>query len=270
MLVPLHGHAATVPTGNLDAVVFLAVGLFGGAHCLGMCGPLVSVYADRLREREAGDRGTLTVRQVRQHLLFNLGRTAGYAVVGAFLAGLGALAVGAADALLAVGTGVQATTAVVAGGFVAVTGVSYLGGSASHPSLGPAGNLFGRVSGALTRRVDAFVGDARIAGLGAVHALLPCPVTYPAYAYAFALADPVRGAVLLSLLGLGTLPTLLVYGTAFGSLSAGRRAHRVLGAAFVVLGYLMVAHGLHLFGIGVPRVTLPLPSPEYRPPGAIP
>lgn len=264
MFVALHGSTGPIPTGNLDAVVFLAVGFLGGAHCLGMCGPLVSVYADRLRAQEGTGEDALTLTQVRQHLLFNLGRTAGYAVVGALLAGVGALTVGAASELLAVGTGVQATTAILAGGFIAVTGVSYVGGSASHPSLGPAEDLFGRVSGVLTSRVDAFVGDARIVGLGVVHALLPCPITYPAYVYAFALGDPVRAAVLLSLVGLGTLPTLLVYGTVFGSLSASQRLHQVLGVAFVVLGYLMVAHGLDLFGIGVPRVMLPLPSPEYQ------
>jgi hypothetical protein len=266
-LVPLHGHGGPLPTGNLDAAVFLVVGLLGGAHCLGMCGPLVSVYADRLRAQEEGDRESLTLRQVRQHVLFNLGRTAGYAAVGALLGFVGAVTVGAMEQVLAAGTGVQATTALVAGAFIGVTGVSYVGGSAAHPSLGPFDDLFGRVSAALTRRVDAFVGDARIAGLGVVHALLPCPITYPAYVYAFALGDPVRGAFLLALVGLGTFPTLLVYGTVFGSLSASKRVHQVLGVAFVVLGYLMVAHGLALLGIDVPRVMLPLPAPEYQPLG---
>src|SRR6056297_1221054 len=113
-LVPLHGHGGPLPTGNLDAAVFLVVGLLGGAHCLGMCGPLVTVYADRLREREDADGGTVTVRQVRQHLLFNLGRTAGYAAVGALVAAVGAVTVRTADELLAVGTGVQGATAVAA------------------------------------------------------------------------------------------------------------------------------------------------------------
>ncbi|WP_128477189.1 sulfite exporter TauE/SafE family protein [Halorussus pelagicus] len=266
-LVPLHGQGGPLPTGNLDAAVFLVVGFLGGAHCLGMCGPLVSVYADRLRAQEETDGGTLTLRQVRQHALFNLGRTVGYAAVGALLAFLGAVTVGAMDQVLAAGTSVQATTAVLAGAFIGITGVSYVGGSASHPSLGPVDDLFGRVSGVLTRRVDDFVGDARIAGLGVVHALLPCPITYPAYVYAFALGDPVRGAFLLALVGVGTFPTLLVYGTVFGSLSASKRLHQVLGVAFVVLGYLMVAHGLALFGIDVPRVMLPLPAPEYQPLG---
>jgi hypothetical protein len=230
-----------------------------------MCGPLVSVYADRLRAREGSDDDTLTLRQVRQHFLFNLGRTVGYAAVGALLAAIGAVTVGAMERVLAAGTGVQATTALLAGGFIGITGLTYVGGSASHPSLGPVDDLFGRVSGVLTRRVDAFVGDSRIMGLGLVHALLPCPITYPAYVYAFALGDPVRGAFLLALVGVGTFPTLLVYGTVFGSLSASKRLHRVLGVAFVVLGYLMIAHGLALLGIDVPRVSLPLPAPKYQP-----
>lgn len=258
-----------LPTGGLDAVAFLVVGLLGSAHCLGMCGPLVSVYADRLRAQEGRERAdeTLTVRQVRQHVLFNLGRTAGYAAVGAVVALVGGLAVGALDELLAVGGAVRGTTGVLAGGLVVATGLSYVRGSASHPSLGPVNDLFGRVSAVLTRRVDAFVGDARIVGLGAVHALLPCPITYPAYVYVFAVGDPVRGAVLLALVGVGTLPTLLAYGTVFGSLSADRRLHRVLGVAFVALGYLLVAHGLALLGVDLPRVMLPTPTPEYWPTG---
>ncbi|SHL04882.1 sulfite exporter TauE/SafE family protein [Haladaptatus paucihalophilus] len=264
MFVPLHGHGVALPTGNVDAVVFLVIGFLGGGHCLGMCGPLVSVYADRLREMEGTETGTLTLLQVRQHVVFNLGRTAGYAAVGALLAALGAVTVGSMSAVLSVGTGIQATTALLSGGFIAVMGFSYVGGSVRHPSIGPLNDLFGRISGVLTRRVDDFVGDARIAGLGVVHALLPCPITYPAYVYAFALGDPLRGGFLLALVGLGTLPTLLVYGTVFGSLSASKHLHRILGIAFVVLGYLMLAHGLMLFGIDVPRVALPLPSPNYR------
>ncbi|USZ69432.1 sulfite exporter TauE/SafE family protein [Halorussus salilacus] len=264
-VVPLHGTGAVPAGGNLDAAVFLVVGILGGAHCLGMCGPLVSVYADRLRAQEGSGEATLTVRQVRQHVVFNLGRTAGYAAVGAVLAAVGAAAVGATDRLLAVGTSVQAVTALLTGGFIAAMGLSYARGSVAHPSFGPLDGLFGRVSRVLTARVDEFVGDARIAGLGVVHALLPCPITYPAYAYAFALGDPVRAAFLLALVGLGTFPTLLVYGTVFGSLSASQRVHRVLGVVFVVLGYTLVAHGLNLFGIGVPQIELPLPAPEYGP-----
>jgi sulfite exporter TauE/SafE len=77
------------------------------------------------------------------------------------------------------------------------------------------------------------------------------------------IGDPLRAAFLLSLLGLGTIPTLFAYGTALGTLSAGRRRslHRVLGAAFLVLGYLPLAHGLMLVGIHLPHPMIPVYQP---------
>jgi hypothetical protein len=265
VFVPLSTQGLPdLPSTGVEAGVFLLIGALGGAHCLGMCGPLVSVYADRLRAAEGTDGGTLTVRQVRQHTLFNLGRAAGYAAVGALLAVVGAVAFDAFEAVVRLGTGVRATTGIVVGAAIMVTGASYLSGGTGVLRLpGSVGAVFGRVSGALTRRVDALVGDARIVGLGVGHAFLPCPITYPAYLYAFAVGDPVRAAFLLSLLGLGTLPTLFVYGTLLGSLSVGRRRtlHRVLGVAFLVLGYLPLAHGLMLVGVHLPHPMIPVYQP---------
>jgi sulfite exporter TauE/SafE len=72
---------------SVDIVLFLAIGFFAGAHCIGMCGPLVTIYASKMGQTRA-DGGTQTVRsqrqshltlyEVRQHTLFNLGRTASY------------------------------------------------------------------------------------------------------------------------------------------------------------------------------------------------
>ena len=249
---------------NVEAGVFLIIGALGGAHCLGMCGPLVSVYADRLEATEERDVG-LSLRQVRQHALFNLGRAGGYAIVGAALALVGAVTVGAVDAVVAFGNGIRAATGILVGSLIMVTGVSYLrGGTGGTVRLpGRLSAVFTRVSTALTSRVDALVGDVRIVGLGFGHAFLPCPITFPAYLYAFVIGDPIRAAFLLSLLGLGTFPTLFVYGTALGSLSAGRRRslHRVLGAAFLLLGYLPLAHGLMLVGIHIPHPMVPIYQP---------
>jgi len=273
-VVPLSGFndlsLAAVDIGelaaaNVEAGVFLVIGALGGAHCLGMCGPLVSVYADRLEATDERADGGLSVRQVRQHALFNLGRAGGYAVVGAVLALVGAVAFGAAESVVAIGNGVRATVGIGVGALIMVTGISYLRGGAGGRVRLPRqlSAVFTRVSTALTSRVDALVGDARIAGLGFGHAFLPCPITFPAYLYAFAIGEPLRAAFLLSLLGLGTFPTLFVYGTALGSISTGRRRalHRVLGAAFLVLGYIPLAHGLMLVGIHLPHPMIPVFQP---------
>jgi len=77
-------------TAGYGLAVFFLIGLFGGAHCIGMCGPLVATYAERM---ETDDRwsGALTLYEVRQHALFNLGRTVSYACIGAIFGAAGAL-----------------------------------------------------------------------------------------------------------------------------------------------------------------------------------
>ncbi|EMA00395.1 sulfite exporter TauE/SafE family protein [Haloferax denitrificans] len=260
------GISLGLPAATPEAVAFLLVGLFGGAHCLGMCGPLVTVYADRLADREGVDSRSLTLRQVRQHALFNVGRALSYAAIGAVFALVGGLFFDAFDSVTAVGSGVRATTGLLVGAAIILTGVGYLvGRSTAIDRFTPTAvtRLFGRVSGWATARVDSLVGGPRILGLGAIHGLLPCPIIYPAYLYAFSTGDPLRAAALLGLLGLGTIPTLFLYGTLLGRVSARRRAtlHRALGAAFLVLGYIPLSHGLMLLGVSVPHLHVPFYQP---------
>jgi hypothetical protein len=243
--------------------VFALIGLLGGAHCLGMCGPLVTLYADRLGEARDHDR--FTFRDARQHLLFNLGRTVSYAAIGAFMGALGALVFDAA-AVAAVADDVRAVAGVVVGAFIVVTGASYLAGGSAHGttvSVPYFGDLFGRAYAAITERVDRWVGGPRIAALGVLHGVLPCPLLYPAYLYALARGSPLAGAVSLAVLGLGTVPTLFAYAAVFESLSTGSRVtlHRALGALFIVLGYLPLAHGLMLLGIHLPHPPIPVYQP---------
>ncbi|WP_435067333.1 sulfite exporter TauE/SafE family protein [Haloplanus sp. C73] len=251
--------AVTAPA-DAGLLVFLAIGVLGGAHCLGMCGPLVTLYADRL---DRSGRPRLDWRDVRQHLLFNGGRTASYTLIGGVMGALGAALFDAA-AVAAVATDVRAVTGVVVGGFIVLTGAGYLvRGSVRGGSLPVVGSAFARVYGAVADRVDAWVGGPRIVALGALHGLLPCPLLYPAFLYALASGSPLRGALSLAVLGLGTVPTLLAYGTVFQSFDTGARVglHRALGACFVVLGYLPLAHGLALFGVPLPHPPIPVYQP---------
>jgi sulfite exporter TauE/SafE len=242
--------------GGIELAAFLVVGALGGAHCLGMCGPLVTVYADRLGR----GRGTSAF-ELRQHALFNLGRTASYALLGA-LAGLAGSLFFRAAAVAALGNAVRAAVGVLVGTAVVGTGVRYLlgkrGTSLSFPGVGRASAAFGRARSTL----EGFVDGPGIVGLGAVHGLLPCPILYPAYLYAFARGSPAFGALALAALGAGTFPTLFVYGTALGALGerTRNRLHRALGAAFLAMGVLLVLHGLGAAGLPVPHVGLPAGS----------
>ncbi|QSX01053.1 sulfite exporter TauE/SafE family protein [Haloterrigena alkaliphila] len=247
---------------HADLLVLFVVGLLAGAHCLGMCGPLVTTYADRIGAASDKRRDdTLTAYEVRQHALFNLGRTASYAVLGGFFGLLGAATVASSEAIAAVGDPVRGATGILVGIAIVASGLYYVRGRTAVPGhdLPVVGALFRRLSGALSSRIDRLATSPGIAALGAVHGFMPCPIIYPAYLYAFAVGSPTRGALSLAVLGLGTIPTLFAYGTVLTSLEATTRVrlHRGLGVAFVVLGSVPLSHGLLLYGIQLPHLPLP-------------
>jgi hypothetical protein len=231
---------------SVELVVFALVGFLGGAHCLGMCGPLVTVYTDRFR-----DPGPVSFYELRQHLLYNAGRVTGYTAVGALMGVLGAVMYDGA-AIANAANGIRAIAGLVAGIAIIATGASYLTGGAGGPLTRLAGG--GQLTGRLLGTVGSWARRPRIVGLGAVHALLPCPLLYPAYLYTLARGDPVEGAIALAVLGLATVPALLLQGVVLGATPQPllRRVHRGLGAAFLVLGYLPLSHGLALLGVPVP------------------
>ncbi|MFB1063634.1 sulfite exporter TauE/SafE family protein [Natrinema sp. H-ect4] len=268
-----YGRLSAVPplieaTGSgtglerVNLLVLFVVGLLAGAHCLGMCGPLVTTYADRIGAASDKRRDdTLTGYEVRQHALFNLGRTASYAAIGGLFGLLGAVTIASSEAVAAVGDGVRGVTGILVGIAIIASGLYYVRGRTAVPGhdLPVVGALFRRLSGLLSSRVDRLATSPGIVALGAVHGLMPCPIIYPAYLYAFSLGSPTRGALSLAVLGLGTIPTLFAYGTVMTTIGAETRVrlHRGLGAAFIVLGYIPLSHGLMLYGIHLPHLPLP-------------
>lgn len=251
--------AASAVTTDLGLAAFFLVGLLGGAHCLGMCGPLVTMYGDSVADSDRGP----TTRALRQHALFNAGRTVSYATLGAAMGAIGAVLVDAGG-LLAAGDVVRGVVGVAAGAVILAAGVSYVtGGTRLHGSgaVPIVGRVFAAVTDRLHTRVDDWATGPGIAALGAIHGLLPCPLLYPAYLYALATGSPVRGGLALGVLGLGTFPTLFAYGTVLDSVSPDlrQRLHRGLGAAFVVAGTIPLAKGLQTLGYGVPSLPLPMP-----------
>jgi len=282
------------PLLGTDVLLFLAIGLLGGAHCIGMCGPLVTVYASRMdadggrtdgggagaartADRATGREGHLTTYEVRQHTLFNLGRAASYATIGTLLGALGGAVFVTTATLTGAAETVRGGVGLLVGAAVILVGVRYLLGGATGgvhlPGLERVtGWLTGyvdrlarleRVTGWLTGYVDRLANGPGIVALGAVHGLLPCPILYPAYLYAFASGSAVAGGVALGALGLGTIPAVFAYGTLIESVDPvhRRRVHRLLGVAFVALGYVLFAHGLMSVGIHVPHPRLPFWNP---------
>lgn len=254
---------------TVDIIVFLFIGLLGGAHCIGMCGPLVTVYAERM-DPTVTDGGTvsnhpirtghLTLFEVRQHALFNIGRTASYTILGGVMGALGGLVFFSTDSFLAASGLVRGVAGIAIGLGIVAMGVGYLrlhGGINWHlPGTE-------HVTRAMTAHVDRLVNGPGVLALGGLHGLLPCPLLYPAYLYAFASGSPTSGAIALAALGIGTIPAVFAFGTVIGTVSptGRRRLHYLLGLAFVVLGYLLFAHGLMELGIHIPHPELPFWDP---------
>ena len=259
------------PAGALDGAtvslgVFFLIGLFGGAHCLGMCGPLVTTYADRMNSGgSTGGSNRLSVGMVRQHGLFNLGRTLSYTLIGGIFGLAGSLVAVSVGELTTVLRELNIVVGFTVGVIIMAAGVNYLlrGRVLSLPGESLFGPITRVVQRRLTARIDAYVDGPGIVGLGALHGLLPCPLLYPAFLYAFVQASPAGGAVSLAVLGLGTVPSLFVYGTLFQSLSTQTRVrlHRVLGVAFIGLGYIPLQHALMLLGVDLPHPPIPFYQP---------
>jgi sulfite exporter TauE/SafE len=111
--------------------------------------------------------------------------------------------------LTAVVDPIRTVVGVIIGAFVMISGGRYLvggNGAINLPGIGRATNW-------LASHVDRFVKNPGVFGLGTLHGLLPCPIHYPAYLFAFATGSTVTGGIILAVLGLGTIPTVFAYGT---------------------------------------------------------
>lgn len=157
-----------------DVVLFVVIGLLAGAHCIGMCGPLVTLYSSRMggtatdggtapsTGAASGRRSHFTVHEVTQHALFNLGRAASYTVLGAAFGALGAAVVLTTDQLTPIVDAVRGGIGIVIGGFVVATGVYYLLGRTTGGVHLPG---LERLTGWLTGYVDRLASGPGIVGL---------------------------------------------------------------------------------------------------------
>ncbi|WP_076148613.1 sulfite exporter TauE/SafE family protein [Natrinema saccharevitans] len=255
---------------RVDVVLFVTIGLLGGAHCIGMCGPLVTMYAEQMSSRPDREtattgsqnrRGHLTPYEVRQHALFNLGRTLSYALIGGAFGAFGGFVFVTTEQLTVIADFVRGSVGIIIGSFIIIAGVKYLLGGVSGVRIPGVQRITNRIA----VRIDRYVNSPGIIGLGALHGLLPCPILYPAYLFAFATGSAVSGFLALGTLGIGTIPAVFAYGTLIESVDTihRQRLHRLLGIVFIILGYILLTHGLMAIGIHLPHPMLP----HYQPLG---
>jgi len=196
------------------------MGLASGAHCVGMCGGIVTAF----NVVEFRSRSSFWRRQ----LLFNAGRISTYTAAGTLAGALG-YAAGA--------TGAQSGLHVLASVALILVGLHLAGFGALLRLERLGAPLWLRLQ-PLAARASA-TGNSYFAGL--LWGWLPCGLVYGALAVAASASTSFEGAAAMLAFGLGTLPWLLAAGAAAARLRGWMGRPGVRYAA----GGGLVAFGLH-------------------------
>ncbi len=215
-----------------DLITMFLLGLFGTGHCIGMCGPLILAFP--------GSRKGLL-----PHLLYHGGRIFTYTAAGALLGGIGAgiiLAAGKAGAdPMTWMVRIQVGFSLLAATFLIFFGLFRIGVFKEPDWM--SGAEPGKIPGFGHLLRTALAGEKPWAmlPLGMMLGLLPCGLSFAAFARALPAGSPFAGALLVFVFGIGTLPGLLILGTGASTL-----ARRYRAAADLLAGILMIGLGLSL------------------------
>ena len=210
------------------------MGLLGGVHCVGMCGPVAGALVVGLPE---GLRGR-PLAMFPYLLAFNAGRLLSYATAGALLGGFGYLA-----ARLVTVSYAQQLLQGIASLFMAALGLYLAGWWTGLARLEQAGGALWRQLQPLGRHLLPVSEPRAALLLGMLWGWLPCGLVYSVLTWAIASGSATRGALLMLSFGLGTLPTLLGVGAAAGHLASWLRRpwlRVTAGALLIVLAAAML------------------------------
>lgn len=207
----------------------LAVGFFGGVHCLGMCGGLISALSFTQQAK---------MPKVKTHrlpilLAYNLGRVTSYALAGALAGALGA-------SFLSL-TGLQTAQHILAffaALFMLALGLYLAGIWQGVAQLERFGSGFWRKLEPLSRRFIPIRTPWQAFPFGMIWGWLPCGLVYTILIWSLSAGSAWQGLLLMLAFGIGTLPNLLLIGVAANRLTQFSRQPAVrLGAGLMVCAF---------------------------------
>jgi sulfite exporter TauE/SafE len=229
----LHHHS--LPASG-DLVLLFLASFLGSAHCVGMCGPYVALCSARL----AAPGGASPRAGAR--LLFNAGRLATYAAIGALVGAFGQIALAAGRTQLA------GAVALAAGAVTVLFGVSLVGWIRDPATLLDGLGIGVLIRGGIreTSRAPRFLAPAL---LGALQGAFPCALVYGAASRASVAGSAGAGAGVMLVFGLGTVPAIFALSSVSPALL--RRVHgwRWAGLLIATVGVLLVLRGLAEMGV---------------------
>nr|VFK42653.1 MAG: hypothetical protein BECKTC1821E_GA0114239_102031 [Candidatus Kentron sp. TC] len=223
---------------------FLA-GLFGGVHCIGMCGGIVGALSLGLPSATRKDPLSAALYIVS----YNVGRIFTYALAGAIMGWSGSMA----TELLREYQGWLALR-ILAGLFMIAMGL-YLGGwwfGLARMERGA--NVLWRWLSPLGKRLLPVRSARQALALGAVWGWLPCGLVYSILIWALAAGGWWEGALFMISFGLGTLPVLMGIGFVASTLQRFLQrsdVRRIAGAMVIGFGILTLVAGSHRPDVGL-------------------
>lgn len=181
------------------------IGLFGGVHCLGMCGGLISAI---------GFTHPSTQHRFPILVAYNLGRISSYSFAGALAGGLGATALSLSDLHTA-----QQILYLFAAIFMFALGLYLAGLWRGIAQLERIGTVFWRKLEPLSRRFIPVKTPWQALPFGMIWGWLPCGLVYTILIWSLSAGSMINGLLLMLAFGFGTLPNLLLMGVAASRLN---------------------------------------------------
>lgn len=221
----------------MDPLVLLTaftIGLFGGGHCLGMCGGIMGALTMAIKP----DRPALRICLI---LAFNLGRIAGYVFIAVAFFWLVSVPVSYLS---------LAFMRIAAGLLLVAMGLYLADWWRGLTYLEKAGSIIWRRIQPLSKSLLPVHSPRQALLLGLLWGWLPCGLVYSALVYSATATFASEAALIMFSFALGTLPTVM-----FGSIFAGgllavirrRKVRMVMGALLIFFGVWTLANstGLH-------------------------
>lgn len=202
-----------------DYLAVFAGGFLGSAHCVGMCGGLVTLVG----MPKCSPGGAVT-----RQLVYCAGRVFTYAFLGLLAGFAGKQLAGVSQTLV----NVQQWLSVAAGATMILIGLSTLGLFRIRFAL-PGG-----IAQPFAKFYHHFLqspGLSTVFVAGTLNGFLPCGLVYAFLGLALASGDPVRGGLLMVFFGAGTVPAMTVVGCGGSMLGHATRAKVFRIAACLVL-----------------------------------
>ena len=222
----------------------LVLGLMGSFHCAGMCGPIAIALPLH---------GNTVPQKIFGGVLYNLGRTLTYGIMGAIfgLLGQGVEMIG-----------FQQKVSVIMGGLMIF--------SVLFPSLFKHQYSMDKSWFSFVGKLKSTIGKmfsirsfSSLFLIGLLNGLLPCGLVYMAIAGAIGTGEVVLGSLYMVLFGLGTIPMLLSISLAGNimSLAIRNKINKLIPVLVVIVGIFFILRGLSL---GIPFLSPPKEKIEKK------